>query len=334
MIDINRFNRFYDAIYKKCCFASYDYRDKDNCIAQHNLYNLMRLQSMFEWSGLPDTVPAYMLETYLMTAGVCAWTRVDGVDWVFTGGLGGEPNPYYQPTIFTVANPALNYSRNLQIGAECVLIKNDPYYIGLLPLLTRYATGLVENELTLDIATKHSRIISLISAPDDSTKKAGEKYLSDIEDGKSGVIAENAFLDGIRATPYGNSGSQNRITALIELEQYYKASLYNELGLNANYNMKRETITQGESQLNNDVLLPLVDTMLRERQEAAKRINEKYGYDISVDFSSAWKDNVEELEAVQKALEAAADPEEVEEAPETVEEQKEGDEPDGSDEDS
>ena len=326
MNDINRYNKFYDAIYKKNCFTMYDYREKDKCIAQHNLYNLMRLQSMFEWRGLPDTVPAYMLETYLFTSGVCAWTQIDGVDWVFTGGLGGEPNPYYQPTIFTVANPALNYSRNLQIGAECVLVKNDPYYIGLLPLLTRYATGLVENELTLDIATKHSRIISLISAPDDPTKKAGEKYLEDIEKGKAGVIAENAFLDGIRATPYGNTGSQNRITALIELEQYYKASLYNELGLNANYNMKRETITQGESQLNNDVLLPLVDTMLRERQEAAKRINEMYGHDISVDFASAWKDNIEELEAMQDALEAAGDPDDV---PETREEAGE-DNDDGS----
>jgi hypothetical protein len=29
MIDVNKFNRFYDAIYKKHCFAVYDYREKD-----------------------------------------------------------------------------------------------------------------------------------------------------------------------------------------------------------------------------------------------------------------------------------------------------------------
>lgn len=44
------------------------------------------------------------------------------------------------------------------------------------------------------------------------------------------------------------------ITQLIELIQYYKASMYNELGLNANYNMKRERLNLGEVSMNVDVL--------------------------------------------------------------------------------
>jgi hypothetical protein len=75
-----------------------------------------------------------------------------------------------------------------------------------------------------------------------------------------------------------------------------KASWYNEIGLNANYNMKREKLSTTESQMNNDALLPLVDQMLRSRQEAAEQINEMFGTDIHVEFASSWEKLVQEFE--------------------------------------
>ena len=80
------------------------------------------------------------------------------------------------------------------------------------------------------------------------------------------------------------------------MEQYLKASCFNEIGLNANYNMKREALSSNESALNDDFLLPLVDNMIKERQTAIEKINEKYNLDISIDFASAWKVTHEENE--------------------------------------
>ena len=78
------------------------------------------------------------------------------------------------------------------------------------------------------------------------------------------------------------------LTELFEFEQYLKASLFNEIGLSANYNMKRERLTKSEVECNTDNLYPLPDEMLSSRREAIDKINNLFGTDILVEFSSSW----------------------------------------------
>lgn len=276
--------------------SGYDFTDKSTCINQHMAYMFDRTQSMFKWHGLPESIPERTLELYLQINGNVCFYKYNDILYVFTGGLGGEPDVYYMPTIYTIANPALKLSVNAKIDIDCVVMPNDSLYLGLCPLYSRYATGLTENELSLKLAIINSRILDLISASDDRTKASAEKFLSDVENGKLGIIAENQFLDGIRSHPYGTTANSDRLTNLIETEQYLKASWFNELGLNANYNMKRESINSGESQLNNDALLPLVDNMLKCRSLACKKVNAMFGTNISVSLDSSWDDNIKEIE--------------------------------------
>lgn len=286
----------------------YDFSDKGKCVDNKILYMLARTQSMFKYTGLPETIPARMLELYLQINGNVCITEISADDiknsghdakpglYAFCGGLGGELDAYYMPTIYTVANPYLNYSRNLKIDTDCVVFPSDSLYIGLLPMYQKYASALTENELSLYIAMINTRISSLISATDDSSKKSAEKVLEDIRNGKQGVIADPQLLDGIRVQPYGNSGTSGTIQNLIELEQYYRAIWFNDLGLNANYNMKRESLNSNESQLNDDALLPLIDDMLKCRENGIKKVNEKYGTNITVSLNSSWEDNEQEVE--------------------------------------
>ena len=60
--------------------------------------------------------------------------------------------------------------------------------------------------------------------------------------------------------------------------------------------MKRESINSGESQLNNDMLLPLIDDMLKQRQEGAEKVNDMFGTSITVELASSWEDNQEEID--------------------------------------
>ena len=128
-----------------------------------------------------------------------------------------------------------------------------------------------------------------------------------LEEGKIGVVTEQAFIDSLDLKVHPATDDTDNLTDLIETVQYLKASWFNELGLNANYNMKRESINSGESQLNDDALLPLVDDMLRRRQEGAEEVNKLFGTEISVELASAWEDNAQEIEAEQKALEPEED---------------------------
>lgn len=310
MANINRYNCFMESIglFK----PEYVYNDKEKNIADYIGYFLSRMQSMFKYSGLPESLPQRNIELMLLCNGHICITEVNGVLYGFTGGLGGEPDVYYMPTIYTVSNPALSFSKNLKIGEECVVIRNNAMYQSILPLLQRYISLLVENDISLTVATINSRIMQILTACTDNTRESAELYMGKIKNGDLSIIGNTSIFDSSDLSMLSsNQGKTGIITDLIELQQYTKASLYNEIGLNANYNMKRESINSGESVLNDDMLLPLVDDMLRCRQECFDEVNKKYGTDIKVSLFSAWEDNEKEIQAEQDQIEKGGEDENV-----------------------
>ena len=110
----------------------------------------------------------------------------------------------------------------------------------------------------------------------------------------------------IASLEYASYNSILLIPILIELKQYIKANWYMDLGINANYNMKREAINENEATLNEDALIPLIDDMLECRKKAIEKINNMFGYNIAIDFSSAWKKLKKEIEMEEKLQEKQA----------------------------
>lgn len=274
-------------------------RDKDTAVTEFIANTLAKTQSMFEYEGLPDSIPQKELERLLQTTGNAFVTSVDGVLYALSGGKGGEPDVYGRATLYTVANPALKLNKTYDIQKDGVLIENDSNGESLLPLIGRYAVLHTDGLISLNTASILTRITMLISASDDKTKQSADEFLRKIQDGEFSIIGENAFFKGVNMQTAPTTNSVY-ITQLIELIQYYKASMYNELGLNANYNMKRERLNLGEVSMNVDVLLPYVDNMLKERQNAVEKINEMFDTEISVKLASSWgleRDNYNALAA-------------------------------------
>lgn len=272
-------------------------KDKDTAVLSIIRDTLVKTRMIFVWDGLPETVPATEMEKMLQTCGHCFFTSVDGVLYALSGGLGGEVDAYGRPTVYTVANPALNLNKNYLIQDDGVLMENDTERRGLLPVIGKYSVLLTDAIISLNIANVLSRITMLISASDDKTKESADTFVKKILDGDFSVIGENAFFKGVNMQTAPTAGN-NLMTQLIETVQYLKAGLCNELGLNANYNMKRERLNLGEVSMNVDVLLPMVDNMLQCRQNAAAAINERYGLNVSVSLGSSWKlqhENYEKL---------------------------------------
>lgn len=293
--------------------------DKNKSSASIINYMLARLQKMFKYSGLPDSIPRQYLENYLLVNGSCIIAKdkknqSDESIYAFVGSAGGEPDIYYRPTKYMVANPSLNFSAEYYISdtdpnhePDAILIRNDTMWQGLYPMMARYAALISENLLTLRTADIMLRVLALITAPDDKSREAADIFLKNIVDGKLGSISENRFLDGIRMqNPPSNNGSY--LTQFIELHQYLVGSFYNEVGLNANYNMKREALSESETGLNDDSLMPLCEDMLRCRREDMERVNNMFGTSIEVDFDSSWLENTIErlLSIKQQASEASS----------------------------
>lgn len=283
--------------------------DKRKSIDAYKGYMFSRLNKMFHYSNLPNTLPQYMLEYYLMSNGSCLVASVNNNLYAFLGSFGGEPDPYLRPTLYVVANPALKFDKSFRISnnelesEDCVLMRNDILWQGLNPLISRYATLLAENTITMRVADIMLRVVALISSPDDKTKQAADIYIKNIIDGKLSTLAENRFFEGVKMqSPPSNNGSY--LTQFIELQQYLMGQFYNEIGIQSAFNMKREAINEAETKLSEDTLFPLVESMLQCRQEDVSQLNKIFGTNIEVVFDSVWRQNIIEQALQLKAIES------------------------------
>ena len=269
---------------KKDC---YDFLNKKRNIDTYIYNTLCKTQSMFKYHNLPNTIPEKILEKFLQKNGFTCFAKYENDLYIFYGGLGGKQDVYYRPTICTISNPALNFSADLEIDKDCVIVDNDSYRLGLIPIIEKYSAMLVENDISTFLATVNTRITTIFSGGDDITKNSAEEYLRNIFAGKLGVIADNAFLNSLSINPASRT-KDNALTDLITQNQYLKACLLNEIGLNANTQLKKERLVTAEIENNTDCLYPFIDDMLECRRIGIEKVNEMFGTDIEVELNSSW----------------------------------------------
>lgn len=277
--------RYYD--------ESTDYlMNKDKSINLHMNLMLEKTLRMFEYKGLPETIPFSQLEKILQTTGSCIIAKVNDKLYALDGNLAGELDEYNRPTLYVVSNTWLNhyheYGINGNDSKDNIFCKNDFFNMGLLPIFKKYGTLLTENYITFRTLTISMRSILNISAGDDRTAQGAKEYLNKVENGELGVIAENQFFDGVKV--HSTPNTNNYLTQFIELNQYLKSSELQEIGINSNFNMKREYVGSSENELNTDILRPFVEGMLFFRKKFCEECNNLFNTNIEVDFSGLWKD--------------------------------------------
>lgn len=308
-------------------------KDKAGALATFKREILSKTSQIFEYRNLPPELEdlVSLMETRLQEGGHLFFQKVKGDLYFFYGSAGGERDAYYIPTMYVVSNPALNHYVNARIGVDGVLMKNDTFGQGLLPIIEKYGMLLVEAMISFNNAIINTRDYNAFSAQDNRTRKSAELYQKKIEAGETAVIAETAMLDGLKRHPAEiHSGA---LTELKEFNQYIKAQLFSDLGLKTAHNMKSQYVSDAENIINDDTLLPLVQDMLTNRQIAVKAINQMYDLDIEVELSGTWKLQQEKVDMEVEALENGEllsedqegviepqETEEVETPPEVVEE--------------
>lgn len=293
-------------------FHEFDPREKELAINQYCNDMMNRVSSMFEYEGdYPDTFKPEFMDVYLFIYGHCAIFRDDDGDLrVSFGSWGGFPDPYYIPKDYIIANPYLpggtKAGRTYHNNEDCIIVKNDMHAVGLKAIFEKHATMLVENDISRMLAEFNSRISDLLAAEDDKTKRSAELFLKRVEEGHLGIITSNAMLDSFKAYRQ-TTGVNTNLLPLIEHHQYIKSEWLSDLGLDSNWNGKREAVNSAETQLNKDYLMPLIDQMLLQRQEAFDKVRDLFGVDIRVRLNSSWRTNEKEEDAELEIIEAEAE---------------------------
>ena len=272
--------------------------DKKGLLKQFKENQLNKSLTMFEWQNLPDTLPMVELEKMLQINGYAIIAKYKGDVYAFNGGFSGQ-DAYNRPTQVIINNPALKLNTTYTINEDCIVIKNDDMKQGLIKIYEYFGQRLIENQITMLMTDYNLRMPFTISSSDDQTTQSAKDYLNKIIDGSLGVIGEQKLFKSLSVTPT-NSKQTATFSDLYGYQQFILAQLNNTIGLATNNNMKRERLTTNEIEINKNASYPLVDNMLRNRQQAVEQINKMFGLDITVGYSSIWgTDNTDDSKVIE-----------------------------------
>ena len=274
-----------------------------------------------------ELLPPQIIETFLQVYGWASIIRKDGKYHLVSGncaGFLGEYDEYYMPTGVIVSNPYAKQKIDgiYHFGVDAVLIRNDTYMQGLLPIMEPRGEMEVELEISILQGLENLRIVNIIHAATDKMKEAALSFFRQIKKGRAGIVTgsdSKSRWSGAPTSPVienlpTGGVPANYLVQFIEAAAYNKSALYTDIGLQFNGNMKREALSPAETEMNRDALRPLIDDMLDCRIDAVRQLRTVFGIDIpEPELAGAWK-----LRAQSDNLEAetAADEEPSESDPE------------------
>ena len=260
-------------------------------------YTLNKLNPMFEYNLEDIHYERDKLNRHRFTKGF--FTIVDvfhnGEWWILESGLGGPLNEFFEPTKVLINNPALGVSGEYEVGKDAFIVWNDSSHQGLLPIILKYGGFLAETELTMFCNLLVNRLPVLHIAESSEVKEQLDNFYKNLENGSLGsIVDEQLFENMTKSRSVPNVSTNQDFMYLTELHTFFYSLMYNEIGLDANKTLKRESLASSEVGVNSQAIYPPADDMLLMTRDGFEKFNKATGKNISVDFGSSWLVNHDE----------------------------------------
>ena len=281
---------------------------KGVCDVESNFRTYFKLltnkaMSLFKLSGTEDLEAfdeRYFIEQLILRGKVCV-AQFNNKLYALNGNWGGEPNAYYEPTEWIVANPILG-SKTLKVlnkdGSKdvskldgIVIALTDFDFLsdnlngGLYPLIYKYSGLLADNDVSLNIAQINGRLSVAFTADSENIANQAENVLKDLYNGKPYRVLYQDLMDKIQVNPVAAAGTNNTIMSLIEAHRNLLQDFYNEMGIGYQGQMKRERVNEAEIGLMTGCLDISIWNILKNLREGLDRVNELFGTSISVELN-------------------------------------------------
>lgn len=267
---------------------------------------------LFQWDGLPDSLPQRELELHLILYGYATIFEHSKNGLVVAPSSIFGDDLYFNPYRSTWSQPVLG-SGTLNIGTGGEVIYNSELQYkaimwhtdgGMKTFIDRYARMLADIESTISIYTVNCRITDYAVAKNDKVKNGLKAFFDKIKAGHREIIGDEQILAGFQSIPRAVSSATDKIGDLLIARDKILEMFYRDLGVQM-YQPKKAQVTEDEVEANNQVLVISTDDMLEERKAGADRVNVHYGTNISVKLNpkfdvrnmSVPKEAVKEVEA-------------------------------------
>ena len=286
------------------------YWDNGLALSGYPATNVKRLYSYFVgqlYDGvsrviLLDNIPEdidydFVMEQLIMCGHIASVPTKEGFR-LLEGALGGKRNEFFRPTEIIVDNPVLGDIR-VKNDVEGKMIYLTPHdrlhtppmgYGGLSDLICSTAQLLADNTASINVAQINGRVLTIFSASNQQEATAAEIILKEMYAGQPyKVIHGQNILSKFEVNPVASTVTGTMLKELVELHQYILAQFWNAIGIDANFNMKRERLVSAEVEANSTSLKVPISTILSELNAGFDVCNRIFGTDIHARLNPEYK---------------------------------------------
>lgn len=289
--------------------------------------------SMFEYSNLPETVDPRYLERFLQLKnespdGRVAWFRLNAAETspgfpegsliVAAASFGRDLNPYGEGTeVIAITHNGherrfeSRYSDDVVVGFNN--INETPCYD-----IEVDAELMSEVDLSLEYLNYYTRLYPLIKVADEKEKEKVLFAFRNMKIGEPLTIIDKPLLEelgqssSITSDTLTNPELSRNIQFLSKFREDLKRWHLTKYGqtINGGSKLAQESVDEVNGTVSASLILPL--DMLAARRKMVEEVNRKFGTDITVDFSGAWRAEVthyEELSGEDEIDNTETDPE-------------------------
>lgn len=249
---------------------------------------LSKTCSCFYLKNLPETMDEFYIISNLLIDGDVCITKFNNELYACIGAPGGQPDEYYKPSVYTIANPILG-SKIVKDGVDGVIIYNTPLdaYVsgGLYGLISQTATLLADNIVSINCCQINSRVTAITTADSPAQRIEAEATLKSIYAGHPFKVVGSDIIDKINVNPIATANTSQNLAELIELHNYIIANYFQSIGIKANDIRKKAHVLQDEIDSQNDYLQISILELLTSWQKGFDKVNEMFGTDIHVELN-------------------------------------------------
>ena len=265
-------------------------------------YLLQKAISVFRW-----TIPSTWDKDYFLYCLYC-FGRVAVVNTNKFGvipqacGLMGY-NVYYRPTNAIITNPLLRGILQPRINTDCVVLKLQPDYGGIMDMVQYYANLMAQASTAIGINLANSKLAYAFFAENKALADTFKKMYDAIANGQPAVAVGKDLSDEQgrpRWTPFQQDVKTTYITGdLLRDLRTIENRFDNDIGIpNANTE-KRERMIVDEVNANNVETYSKCELWLEQLRESCNRANDMFpGLSLSVE----WRNPPESAEATSKEV--------------------------------
>ena len=251
---------------------------------------------LLQFAGLPESINETFFKMVLFLNGKVTFFKTDDDSLLALYGAPAEiRDVYYIPTGIIVNNPYFKVpkSYNLTRGVDCTVVyctEPDKYTGGrnggLYMLIHKVATMLADNDISINVAQKNTRLTNIIAADDTTTKKSVDFAMGQMYAGKPTICVQSTLVNTLQAVPIStNTSNSQYLIQLVELRQYILSQFYGTLGIYIHDNMKKERLITDEITDGDDMAYLNIQNIFECVKQGIEEVNKMFGTDIKVSLN-------------------------------------------------